>query len=74
MSEFKREIQFIVTQDGVADAAYDGFVSPRADKYNLFCLFCGATGSRGPEDADRGEGPGEDVQSAVIGGNMLVAV
>jgi hypothetical protein len=29
---------------------------------------------RGLEDADRREGTGEDVQSAVIGGNMLVAV
>ena len=50
-----------------------GSVSARASRYT-FVLRGKVWASPGLQDADRREGPGEDVQSAVIGGNMLVAV
>jgi glutathione S-transferase len=63
---------FAAVMEGVRNRA-EGSVSARASRYT-FVLRGKVWASPGLQDADRREGPGEDVQSAVIGGNMLVAV
>ena len=54
------------------DHASGGSVSARASKYDPSCA--GIVPSCGRQDADRRERTGQDVQLAVIGGNMLVTV
>ena len=46
-----------------------GSVSARASKYKLTEA---ASPLRGLQDTDHREGTGEDVQAAVVGGNMLI--
>src|SRR5829696_3732625 len=49
-----------------------GSVRARASKYSLCFRTCGDVPSRGFQDGQHGHGAAEELESAAIGGNMLV--
>ncbi len=53
-------------------AAFRGSVRARASKYSLCSRTCGDVPSRGFQDGQHRHGAAEELESAAIGGNVLV--
>src|SRR5215203_1256397 len=54
------------------EVIYDGSVRARASKYSLCFRTCGDVPSRGFQDGQHRHGAAEELESAAIGGNVLV--
>ncbi len=70
MDEARRQVGRAL--DGVGLGPQEGSVRARASKYNLCSRTGGNVPSRGFHDGQHGHGAAEELESAAIGGNVLV--